>query len=68
MPLKVGEVNHIDKRLPDQGGSTGKLAARPGAIKGEFWCHHPSWQDALDIELEHFVKAEKLDPKLNSAE
>ena len=40
MPLKVGEVCHIDKRLSDQGPSAGKLAARSGVLKGTFWCYY----------------------------
>jgi dTDP-4-dehydrorhamnose reductase len=61
VPVKVGEV------VPISASDFPTKAVRPAnsrldltRLNEQFGVITPSWQDALDIELEHFVKTEKL--------
>ena len=61
VPLKVGEVVPISTSdFPTKAVRPANSRLDLARLKERFGVTTPSWQDALDIELEHFVKAEKL--------
>jgi len=61
VPLKVGEVVPISTRdFPTKAVRPANSRLDLTRLKEKFGVTTPSWQDALDIELEHFLKAEKL--------
>jgi dTDP-4-dehydrorhamnose reductase len=61
VPLKVGEVVPISTSdFPTKAVRPANSRLDLARLKERFGVTTPSWQDALDIELEHFVKTEKL--------